>query len=146
MELIQIIVFSLKLFTAATLVIVTISYAVYKFKSRTRLKPYMRPGPKGSQVISIKIEEDSEPKKTEKPKRFVVLNEKNSKPAEGKVKKSEEPSVKPKPGVIERVESDHQEEIKSKEKLNKEKSNIYSYYSEEKSGRMHKLKLAEIRH
>ncbi len=43
MELLQIIIITLKLFALSSLTVVALSYSIYKIKDSKRLKPYMRP-------------------------------------------------------------------------------------------------------
>ncbi len=75
MELLQIIIFTLKLFALTSAIVVLISYFIFKLKDRTRLKPYMRPTLADTSAIAIQIEKQNVEKT---PERFKIINEENS--------------------------------------------------------------------
>ncbi len=150
MELIQIIAFTLKLFTASSLVIISISYTVYKIKNRSKLKPHLRPSKFTATKYAIKFaepetkevfEEEIEFVPNVKPqlKRFKVLNDSEQnrvfeeRPANKRKIKIE------KPVVINELATAGNQKIKMTTASGD--FNIFKFYSQSEFEPMHKLKM-----
>ncbi len=76
MELLQIIIFTLKLFALTSAIIVLISYFIFKLKDRNRIKPYMKQTNIDlSTNLAVEPLISNEDKNKIKSNRFKILNE-----------------------------------------------------------------------
>ena len=123
MELLQIIVFTLKLFAGASVTLVCVSYVVFKFKDRKRPKPYMQPQKANAPTKSLSIDNEREEIKN----RFKVLNNKTLIPVEIRRNSNSRPPAE--------FQGGYNEPITAGE------VNIYNYYSRSNVEPMHKLRL-----
>ncbi|HED37205.1 MAG TPA: hypothetical protein ENI76_03040 [Ignavibacteria bacterium] len=135
MELMQIIAVSLKLFIAVSAVLIVISYSIYKIKSRSNVKPYLRPAPTNASKFRIKIiTHETEEKLPEvhlaSHKRFKVVNEKLNLTYDNSLNK-------PKLKLEKLVETNKL----SKNKISNPEDNILTHYSNNNFEPMHKLKV-----
>ncbi|MHB8578454.1 MAG: hypothetical protein ACYDA4_01135 [Ignavibacteriaceae bacterium] len=122
MDLLEIIIFSLKLFALISLIAVASSYALYKFKSSSRVEPYLRPTIISENKIQIEVEQKIAKELRQENSRFVIMNKAELQPAEKRMLFN-----------------------KPNEKLLRQQSangfNIYNYYSSSSFEPMHKIKL-----
>lgn len=144
MELIPIIKASLGIFTILTSFTFMVSFAVYKVKSRNRLKPYERDTEEIISNLILEVHESPEEKeKKEKNKKFKVLNENADDDQVKKIiKKNEDNSGLKKiqrPKVVEGFK--HISKPADSKKSGNEVFNIYSFYSNSDLRPMHKLKI-----
>ena len=144
MELIPIIKASLGIFTVLTSFTFMVSFAVYKVKSRNRLKPYERETEEIISNLILEVHESPEEKeKKEKNKKFKVLNENADDDQVKKIiKKNEDHSGLKKiqkPKVAESF--NHISKPSNSKKSENEVFNIYSFYSNSDLRPMHKLKI-----
>lgn len=123
MELLQIIVFTLKLFAGASITIVCLSYVVFKIKDRKRPKPYEQTYKASTPAKSLSIETERE----EFSPRFKVLNNKTLVPVEIRRSSHNRPAAE--------FQGGYNEPITAGE------VNIYNYYSRSNVEPMHKLRL-----
>ncbi len=131
MELLQIIIFTLKLFALTSAIVVLISYFIFKLKDRVRIKPYMKPTVVEAASLAIQSGLTIEKKYEKKPKHFKILNEENSFLKERQIRLEKSNPIK----FI-------QEEYNfNKKNISKENFNIYDYYSNSNFEPMHKIKL-----
>lgn len=131
MELLQIIIFTLKLFALASAIIVLISYFIFKLKDRTRIKPYMKPTIAESANLSLQPVVAVEEKNEIKSKRFKILNEEASFLANRQI-------VIEKNNTINYIQKNS---LANPSKNLKDNFNIYDYYSNSNFEPMHKIKL-----
>ena len=126
MELIQIIITSLKLFVLLAAIVVLISYFIYKVKDRKRRKPYL-----DSPVYNLinQSQQVNEDQIENKNARFQVLNFETDSAADEIILKKKD---------IRNRFSDNM--IKYKQPPLKEFSNIYDRYSNSNFEPMHKIK------
>ncbi len=136
MELLQIIIFSLKLFALTSAIIVLISYFVFKIKDRNREKPFMKSSPDnahktGEIIIETKEEEIEQSKTLPYGKRFKILNENALRIPDKK------------PGTVNSLMPQIiREKISPPQKaMSNNGFNIYDYYSNSSFEPMHKIKL-----
>ncbi len=129
MELIDIIIFTLKLFALTATIVVLLSYFIFKVKDRTRVKPYMRPTKIEPAPIEIKVKDENEiPNPVNN--RFRILN--NNEPLlQVKPVRIENPKHANKFNVI---------EYKGSRRLIEDEFNIFNYYSNRSFEPMHKIK------
>ena len=111
MELLQIIIFTLKLFAGASVTLVCVSYVVFKIKDRKRPKPYMQSYKANTSAQSLSIENNREELKN----RFKVLNNKTLVPVEIRRTSSSRPAAEFQGGFNEPITAGE--------------VNIYNYYS-----------------
>ena len=79
MELLQIIIFTLKLFALTSAIIVLISYFIFKLKDRNRIKPYMKQTSIDlSNNLAAELSIPNEDKNKIKSNRFKILNEESA--------------------------------------------------------------------
>ncbi|MHB1686558.1 MAG: hypothetical protein ACYCVH_04185 [Ignavibacteriaceae bacterium] len=126
MELLQIIIFSLKLFTLVSIIVVAISYAIYKVKNSSRVKPYMRPTVVSENKIQIEVDEKISEEIKQANKRFVIMNEAQMQQREN--------------GAVYYVPAANPQQRPNRQ-LPAEGFNIYNYYSNSNFEPMHKVKL-----
>ncbi len=133
MELMQIIVFSLKLFIVASIIIISISYSIYKIKNRSTIKPYLRPSSMDTSKFRIKIVTRDSELQTERAyptnDRFKVLNDSTN-------------FVNNQPQYHQRLKNTELEKSNYQPQYMHSNSgqNIFSYYSNNNLEPMHKLK------
>jgi hypothetical protein len=128
MELLQIIIFTLKLFALSSAIIVLLSYFIFKIKDRTRKKPYIQTPGEEESGLSIQVETEDIDKK---PKRFKILNESDIFSLEKGLH-------------LEKIRqnNDSIHSLRLNKKLNSlDNFNIYDYYSNSSFEPMHKIKL-----
>ncbi len=123
MELLQIILFTLKLFAGASITLVCVSYVIFKFKDRKRPKPYMQQNKSNATSQSLIIENDRKDIKN----RFKVLNNRTLVPVEIRRTSNNRSATE--------FQGGYNEPITAGE------VNIYNYYSRSNVEPMHKLKL-----
>ena len=130
MELIQIIITSLKLFALISAIVVLISYAIYKLKERNRTKPYSEIHDPGLLNQNYATKEEIIEKKQV---RFQILNNENLKtPAALNEEVFEKPKVK---------NYAPSNPLNYKKNLPKETFDIYDSYSNSNFEPMYKVKL-----
>ena len=128
MELLDIIIFTLKLFALTSAIVVLLSYFIFKLKDRTRVKPYMRPTKIEPASIEIKDVEEEKPNLVSK--RFKILNDK-------------EPQLQIKHARIAKakiVTNFNVVDYKGSPRLVEDEFNIFNYYSNKSFEPMHKIK------
>ncbi len=128
MDLLDIIIFSLKLFALTSLIVVTISYFVFKLKDRSRVKPFMESNTVETSGTIIKVEQV--PVETSK-QRYKILNNES---------KSKNQIRIAKPVVINKFVTRPIQKIKEIEEERK-MFNIFRHYSKNAIEPMHKIKL-----
>ncbi len=122
MDLLDIIIFSLKIFALTSLIIVAVSYFIFKLKDRTRVKPYMNSNPIETSGTILKIEDKKiEPLK----QRYEILNDESISIDKKHIRME-------RPVVIKKILSNTVEDRKL--------SNIFSHYSKNAIEPMHKIK------
>lgn len=142
MELIDIIVHSLKLFALTSFIVLIISYTIFKIKDRNRIKPYMVATSPSTPAPIIFEEEQSDIKEVVHEKkvkieavdpalerrreRFKIINRKTEMREKTII---DEPVIKVKAAKKEAAAADQ---------------DIYNLYSENSITPMHKLKLAGL--
>ncbi len=122
MDLLEIIIFSLKLFTLFSLIVVATSYAIYKFRSNSKVKPYMRPTLVSENKIQIEVEKKIVEVLKQENKRFIIMNQAGLQPEENRMF-YDTPNKKP----VRRQSTNG--------------FNIYNHYSSSSFEPMHKIKL-----
>ncbi len=131
MELLQIIIFTLKLFALTSTIIVLISYFIFKLKDRNRIKPYMKQTvpdlSKNFEVEQLAIKEE---KINTRPNRFKILNEEPS------IITNQKQNINKGNSIIYRKNN----LIPSTNNLSNN-FNIYDYYANSNFEPMHKIKL-----
>ncbi len=75
MNLLDIIIFSLKIFSAISIIVVGFSYFIYKIKSGAKVKPYMVPTVVKEPEIKIEPAENFVEDRKPSYNRYVVMNE-----------------------------------------------------------------------
>jgi len=75
MNLLDIIIFSLKIFSAVSIIVVGFSYFIYKIKSGSKVKPYLVPSVVKEPEIKIEPQENFVEESKPAYNRFVVMNE-----------------------------------------------------------------------
>ncbi len=133
MELLDIIVFTLKIFGLSAIIIVSISYLVFKIKDRHRIKPYMKQSSTTvQQPPEIKYEEQ-----VLSPSRFQILNETpNSHPKNIQVE--EQDFGYERPQALNRYKTVPVNNFKKEIKTNT--NDIFNYYSKNTFEPMYKVK------
>ncbi len=140
MELIDIIIYVLKLFALSSFILLTLSYMIFKIKDRSRIKPYMVLSTNNSVNAStrhykiIPHEEKPEADKNNPPvkklrstRRYKVINEQTTYRIESESKEDKTPIPEPAPV--------------RQQRSTPRKMDVYSFYSTSKFESMHKLKL-----
>lgn len=153
MELIDIIVQSLKLFALVSFIVLVISYTVFKIKDRNRIKPYMIPAsPQERVAVEQVLRENTNihvedfvpaPALQKKNERIKIVNKKV--PAKLKRESFGEPAKLFKVDVSSLKETISEKLEKKEAELQTHESesfnDIYSLYNNNKLTPMHKLKL-----
>jgi hypothetical protein len=144
MELLDIIFHFLRFFTFTSIFVLTVSYTVFKFKDRNRIKPYMVPFQPAANNDNENAEVSEKPVKLRKTGRFKILNEKND--FTGNPSVSDEQFFK-----VDRAEQFYKivvdnkfEQPKFNLKRKKDSFDIYEFYSNSLITPMHKLKPIKI--
>lgn len=133
MELIDIIIFSLKLFSLASIIVVAISYFVFKVKDRKRVKPYMR------QEIPAPISTNFQYQEPEtNNSRFQILNDPYTAQNNFSPQSSQEIAFE-KPQVISYYKDKPSQSFRREAQTGD--YNIYERYSANTFEPMHKIKL-----
>ena len=122
MDLLEIIIFSLKLFALISLIVIATSYAMYKFRNSSKVKPYLRPTLISENKIQIEVEQKIAEVLKQENKRFVIMNQAGLQPAENRMF-YDTPNEKP----VRRQSANG--------------FNIYNHYSSSSFEPMHKIKL-----
>jgi hypothetical protein len=142
MELIEIIIYALKIFSLVSVILLILSYFFFKMKDRKRIKPYMLADSDPSAYETPEAKESGDVLNYRKfSERFQVLNEKRyamepQYERNGSFYKPSSGAGLPKHNVYNLPASD------SYYKHNKNTpTNIYNLYSPEASEPMHKLKI-----
>ena len=130
MDLLDIIIFSLKLFALTSLIVVTISYFIFKLKDRSRVKPYMETNTVETSGTILKVEKV--PVETTN-KRYQILNEETLTFNKKRIR------IK-KPVVINNFTTQPIKNLKEDEEERKI-FNIFRHYSKNSIEPMHKIKL-----
>ncbi len=126
MDLLDIIIFSLKLFSLISIIVISVSYATYKFKARKKLKPYMRPTIVPDNSIYYEVEAKIAEELKRDNRRFVIMNQPELEPVGNRSF-----NYMPK-------ESTRQF---NKRQRSANEFNIYNHYSSSSFEPMHKIKL-----
>ena len=147
MELIQIIKVSLGIFTFFTAITFIVSFVVYKIKNRNTIKPYERKPVLFDSSLILEVQDTSEENEIPNPfnKKFEILNENASNnqtnklipiDSNHKLGKFENPSIA--------ENFNHSQKSKTPRRSPNEVFNIYSFYSNNNSRPMHKLKVKAL--
>ena len=126
MDLLEIIIFSLKLFALFSLIVVATSYAIYKFRSSSKVKPYMRPTLVSENKIQIEVEKKIAEELKQNNNRFVIMNQVELQPAGNRM------SIN--------LQNEIRHQIPSRQQSTNQ-FNIYNHYSSSSFEPMHKIKL-----
>ncbi len=126
MDLLEIIIFSLKLFALFSLIVVATSYAIYKFRSSSKVKPYMRPTLVSENKIQIEVEKKIAEELKQNNSRFVIMNQVELQPAGNRM------SIN--------LQNEIRHQIPSRQQSTNQ-FNIYNHYSSSSFEPMHKIKL-----
>jgi hypothetical protein len=129
MDLLDIIIFSLKLFALTSLIIVSISYFIFKLKDRSRVKPYMEPNAVETSGTVLRVEEV--PVETSN-QRYKILNDETISPDKKRIRIE-------KPVVINKFIA---QQVKNPKEAEEELKifNIFRHYSKNSIEPMHKIK------
>jgi hypothetical protein len=130
MDLLDIIIFSLKLFALTSLIIVSISYFIFKLKDRSRVKPYMEANAVETSGTVLRVEKVQVENSNQ---RYKILNNNSHSSNKNRLRIE-------KPVVINKFITKQIPNPKESEEERK-MFNIFRHYSKNSIEPMHKIKL-----
>ena len=144
MELIQIIKVSLGIFTFFTAITFIVSFVIYKIKNRNTIKPYERKPVLFDSSLILEVQDTSEENEIPNPfnKKFEILNENAS---NNQTNKLFPINSNHKLGKFENFSvTENSNHFPKPKRSPNEVFNIYSFYSNNNSRPMHKLKVKAL--